>query len=164
VVGLISWKRCAIEMLQHALTGSDNSYTAYLITAIVMTLSVLEGHSSIASLFKCGRRLFRVCGASHGPSASAELFVIISTVDLQDQPTQIREIVMDTCRIDSFVQDGPKDWTTTFEESHLLLTSSKCHSQFLPPFCTPAVQSSRPMSAIDHISVHSINVLIVVDN
>jgi len=26
---------------------------AYLIAAIVMTLSVLEGHSPIASLFKC---------------------------------------------------------------------------------------------------------------
>jgi len=28
-------------------------YTAYLIVAVVMTLSVLEGHSPLASLFKC---------------------------------------------------------------------------------------------------------------
>jgi len=36
--------------------------------AIVMTLSVLEGHSPIASLFKC---VFRICGTSRGPSAFA---------------------------------------------------------------------------------------------
>jgi len=29
-------------------------YTAYLIAAIVMTLSVLEGYSPIAGLYKCG--------------------------------------------------------------------------------------------------------------
>jgi len=32
---------------------TGHSYTAYLITAIVMTLSVLQGHSRIVSLLKC---------------------------------------------------------------------------------------------------------------
>jgi len=36
------------------LTGSDtHTYMAYLIGAVIMTLSFVEGHSSIASLFKC---------------------------------------------------------------------------------------------------------------
>jgi len=38
-----------------------------------MTLSVLEGHSPIASRFKCD---ISYCGASRSPSASAELLVI----------------------------------------------------------------------------------------
>jgi len=40
-----------------------------------MTLSVLEGHLHIASLLSA---IFRICGASRGPSASAELFMIHS--------------------------------------------------------------------------------------
>ena len=44
-----------------------------VIAATVMTFSVLEGHSPIASLFKCN--IF-ICGALHGPSASAELIVL----------------------------------------------------------------------------------------
>jgi len=45
----------------------------FLIAAIVVTLSVLEGHFPIASIFKCN--IF-ICGASCGPFASAELFVL----------------------------------------------------------------------------------------
>jgi len=45
---------------------------AYLIAAIVMTLSVLEGHSLIASLFKCD--ISHVWPVAC-PSASAELLV-----------------------------------------------------------------------------------------
>jgi len=37
---------------------------AYLIAAIVMTLSVLEGHSPISSLFKCDSR---ICGTRSVP-------------------------------------------------------------------------------------------------
>jgi len=47
---------------------------AHLIAAIVMTLSLLEGHSPFASLFKCD---FWYLWESHGPSASAELLVFI---------------------------------------------------------------------------------------
>jgi len=50
------------------------SYTAYPVAAIVMTLSVLEGHSSIACL---SSMIFRIFGALCGPSASAELLVKI---------------------------------------------------------------------------------------
>jgi len=50
---------------------------AYLIAAIVMTLSVLEGHSPIANLFSV---IFRICGMLLGPSASAELVVINASV------------------------------------------------------------------------------------
>jgi len=40
-----------------------------------MTLSFLEGYSSVTGLFfKCD--FYGVCGMSHGPSASADLFVI----------------------------------------------------------------------------------------
>jgi len=38
-----------------------------------MTLSVLESHSTIASLFKSLSLIFRICGVSLGPSTSAEL-------------------------------------------------------------------------------------------
>jgi len=45
---------CPHRANNRPLTGSDsNSYMAYLIATIVMTLSFLESHSSIASLFKC---------------------------------------------------------------------------------------------------------------
>jgi len=40
--------------------------------AIVMTLSVLEGHSPVACLFKS---IFRICCASRGLSACVELLV-----------------------------------------------------------------------------------------
>ena len=46
---------------------------AYLIAALVMTLSVLEGHSPIASLFKCG--ISYLC-TLRSPTESAELLVL----------------------------------------------------------------------------------------
>jgi len=48
------------------------SEMAYLLAAIVMTLSVLEGHS-ILQAFSCA--IFGISGPSRGPSASAELLV-----------------------------------------------------------------------------------------
>jgi len=51
----------------------DASSSAYLIAAIVMTLSVLEGHSAIESLFSSA--IINIFGASHGPCASAKLLV-----------------------------------------------------------------------------------------
>jgi len=39
---------------------------AYLIAAIVMTLSVLEGHSLLQAFSSV---MFRICGASRGPYA-----------------------------------------------------------------------------------------------
>jgi len=51
-------------------------YSTYLIAAIVMTLSVLEGYFPIISHFKCDFSYF--CGTSRGPSVSAELFVVIT--------------------------------------------------------------------------------------
>jgi len=47
---------------------------SYLIAAVLITLSVLEGHSPIASLLIA---IFHVCGALHGPFASAELLVVV---------------------------------------------------------------------------------------
>jgi len=47
---------------------------AYLIAAIVMTLSVFDGHSSIVSFLCIGWQDFDWLSASHGPSAMAELF------------------------------------------------------------------------------------------
>ena len=47
-------------------------YTAYLIAAIVMILSVLEGHSLLQAFPSA---IFPICGALRGPSASAELLV-----------------------------------------------------------------------------------------
>jgi len=41
-----------------------------------MTLSVLQGHSAIASLFLTSA-IFRICGASCGPAASAEFLVLL---------------------------------------------------------------------------------------
>jgi len=46
----------------------------HVIAAIVMALSVTEGHSPIARLMKCD---YRICGALRGPSASVELLVIL---------------------------------------------------------------------------------------
>ena len=55
--------------------------TAYLMVAIVMTLNVFEGHSTLTSISSA---IFRICGASRGPFAFAELFVNIrSLTDLQ---------------------------------------------------------------------------------
>jgi len=39
-----------------------------------MTLSVLEGHSLLQAFLSA---IFRICGVSRGPSASAELLVIM---------------------------------------------------------------------------------------
>ena len=50
------------------------SCTAYLIAAIVMTLGVHEGHSLLQAFSSA---MFCICGASRGPSASAELLVCI---------------------------------------------------------------------------------------
>jgi len=49
------------------------TYTAYLIAAIVMTLSVLEGHSPLQAFSSA---IFRICVASCGPYASAALLVL----------------------------------------------------------------------------------------
>ena len=48
----------------------------YLIAAIEMTLSVLEGHSFIASLFQWD--FSYIYGTSRGPSASAELLGLLT--------------------------------------------------------------------------------------
>ena len=45
---------------------------AYGLIAVVMIVSVLEGHSPIACLSSV---IFRICGASRGPSPLAELLV-----------------------------------------------------------------------------------------
>jgi len=49
-------------------------YTTDLIAATSMALSVLEGHFPVASFLSA---IFRICGASRGPSASAELPVYV---------------------------------------------------------------------------------------
>jgi len=56
------------------LTGSD---TAYLIAAVVMTFSVLKGHSPIAGF---PTAIFHIFGMLCSPFASAELLVMLCTV------------------------------------------------------------------------------------
>ena len=46
---------------------------AYLIVAIVMTLSILEGHSLLPAFSSA---IFCIYGTLRGPSASAELLVV----------------------------------------------------------------------------------------
>jgi len=61
---VISQKRCSMEMLwQQATNRKRYSYSAYLMAAIVMILNVIEGHSPIASLFKCD--ISYVCHVGH---------------------------------------------------------------------------------------------------
>jgi len=47
-------------------------YTAYLIAAIVMTLSVLEGHSLLQAFTSA---IFLICGVSRGHSADSSLCI-----------------------------------------------------------------------------------------
>jgi len=54
-------------------------YTAYPLAATVMTLSALEDRFLIASLFHA---IFRICAASRGPSASAELLIVVFIGDM----------------------------------------------------------------------------------
>ena len=65
-------------MLQQTTSRNWYSYTAYVVAAIVMILSALKGHSycTISSV------ILRACGASHGPSASAELLVCKYNADM----------------------------------------------------------------------------------
>jgi len=51
-------------------TGNEQE-VSYLIAVIVMNLSVFEGYSLISS----SNAIFRICGMTSGPSASAELLV-----------------------------------------------------------------------------------------
>jgi len=52
-------------------------YTAYPIAAILMTSGVFEGHCPLQAFSSA---IFHICGASRGPSASAEFLVLYMTV------------------------------------------------------------------------------------
>jgi len=50
---------------------------AYLIAAVVTTLSVLEGRSILQALLSA---VFHIFGMSHSPSAFAELLAVMCTL------------------------------------------------------------------------------------
>ena len=64
-----------------------------------MTLSVLEGHSTIALLQAFPSAIFRICGASRGSSVSAELLVghdFCDTSFTDRFPKKLSELLYDT--------------------------------------------------------------------
>ena len=58
-------------------------YGLWHTATVVMTLSVLEGHSLLQAFSSSA--IFHICGASRGPSASAELLVLDASGSTESQ-------------------------------------------------------------------------------